>query len=335
MSLAREIDIGIGAARKSSADLLIDALPAAVVMLSRGGRILHGNTALSGMCQVSRDRMVGKRLDGLFNCTPPNSLHRAVLNSARERTRPEVNCVLPVAGMRTLQIAARFAEKGRSYPLIAIVQDVTDDRASERNRAKLQMAELAHRVKNSLQILASSVAFQQRRESAESRDGYRAVHRRILAIASLYDAIAHSGERDEVDGRELMLSLADNLRKSLLDERSGIEILVDARSWPVPPRSAEAIGLIVNELATNAIKHGFASGVGVLRLRLSGGPDGLIVEVIDNGCGIAPGHQPGVGSAIVKSLVLQLHAQIVRKSGDEGTSISLIIPSPASPGSPS
>jgi two-component sensor histidine kinase len=333
MSLARDVYVRPGAIRGDSDDLLIDALPAAIVVLGRGGRILQGNPMFCGMCHVSSDRVVGKRLDALFDCEGPNSLHRAVLVAAHEGAgRVEADCVLPDVGVRTLSVAARLAGRGGSYPLIAILQDVTDERATERDRTRLQMAEVAHRVKNSLQILASSVSFQQRRASVASDDGYQAVQRRILAIASLYDVIARSGEQGGVDGRELLLTLAESLRQSLLDESSGIEIVVDATPWPLTPRTAEALGLIINELATNAIKHGFDGGGGVMTLSLRGGTAGLVVEVTDDGCGIASAHQPGVGSAIVKSLVSQLHAQMVRKTGDDGTKISLTLPPPGSLG---
>ena len=113
--------------------------------------------------------------------------------------------------------------------------------------------------------------------------------------------------------------------------RPGIEIEVDApEPLFVPLATAVPLGLIMRELLTNAMTHGFPGGrVGRVVVGLERTRGGLCVTVADDGIGLAPGvslqTQRSTGLTIVKSLSRQLGAELTMEAQD-GTTVRLILP---------
>src|SRR5450631_605032 len=111
---------------------------------------------------------------------------------------------------------------------------------------------------------------------------------RIGAIAQLYDLISQTSRGQTVAVDAYLREIANNMSASLLGNMSGIEIEVKAEPLELDPDRAVPFGLLVNELATNAIKHAFPGGAGhvILSVRRSG--DQVELAVADNGIGMQP-----------------------------------------------
>jgi two-component sensor histidine kinase len=73
---------------------------------------------------------------------------------------------------------------------------------------------------------------------------------------------------------------------SLLGGAPGIEIVVEAEAVEIDPERAVSLGLVVNELGTNAIKHAFPDGAGRVTLRVRRIDDQIELTVADNGVGM-------------------------------------------------
>ena len=95
-------------------------------------------------------------------------------------------------------------------------------------------AELAHRIKNSLQVISSFVAYELRRAADPCLDGYRAMQARIGAVAELYDVIAKSSAFGPVEVDAYLEGIASSIRSSLLGQDSGSR----SRSRPNRSRSS-------------------------------------------------------------------------------------------------
>ena len=135
-------------------------------------------------------------------------------------------------------------------------EDATRETLLDRQRDVLA-AELAHRIKNSLQVISSFVAYELRQAADPCLDGYRAMQARISAVAELYDVIARSSAFGPVEVDAYLEGIASSIRSSLLGEGSRIEIAVEAEPLTIIADHAVSLGLMVNELATNAIKYAF------------------------------------------------------------------------------
>ena len=157
----------------------------------------------------------------------------------------------------------------------------------QRERDALMLTnELAHRIKNNLQIIVALIAQEARSAAAPCVQGYRAMQARIGAIAELYDLISQSSDGQAVALDAYLLEIARTMSESLLEVTSGIKIEVKAGALEIDAVRAVPLGLLVNELATNAIKHGFPHGSGHIVLSAERDGDQIELTVADDGVGM-------------------------------------------------
>jgi two-component sensor histidine kinase len=97
----------------------------------------------------------------------------------------------------------------------------------------------------------------------------------------------------------------------------------------LPTDRAIPIGLIVNELVTNAVKYAFpGESSGTVTVLLKRVPGELRLTVADDGKGVDPRRaDSGLGRLLVEGFAQQLGGQVARESGSRGTTVRLIFPS--------
>lgn len=157
----------------------------------------------------------------------------------------------------------------------------------QRERDALMLTyEVAHRIKNNLQIIVALIAQEARTAAAPCVEGYRAMQARIGAIAELYDLISRTGDGQAIALDSYLEEIARTMSESLLDGRSGIKIEVEAEALDIDPARAVPFGLLVNELTTNAIKHAFPDGSGRVLLSVKEMGHEIELTVADNGVGM-------------------------------------------------
>lgn len=224
--------------------------------------------------------------------------------------------------------------------LFIVFRDVTVRRTAELEREKaLEQSrklfeELGHRVKNSLSIIAAIVTMEARRASEETGEALDRVSARIAAVSDFYDVIANMGSVDEIRLATYLDRVVSALDSSLV-ESGRINFETEFAEITLPSRQAISLGLIVNELATNSIKHAFAPGQpGRITIKLARhDADGLLL-VSDNGNGHSNGEAngqatlngSGLGTKLVNSFVSGLDGDLQRRSTDSGTEISIRFP---------
>ncbi len=199
------------------------------------------------------------------------------------------------------------------------------------------MQELHHRVKNNAQVFTSLLSVQASRASDPAvKAALRAAAARAATMAFAQQQIWDGGSSARFDLSALVrrLALAQTVRE--------IEVEVYAPSKLfVPLATAVPLGLIVHELLTNAVQHGFPDGgAGRVELKLyRTGTWQLHVTVSDNGVGMEESAEAGgarsAGLTIVRSLVRQLGATLTTQVAAEtaigiaaGTAISIVLPCP-------
>jgi two-component sensor histidine kinase len=145
---------------------------------------------------------------------------------------------------------------------------------------------------------------------------------RIGAIAKLYDLLSHSSRGETVAIDTYLAEIAKAMSASLLGNQSGIEITVKAEPLEIDPDRAVPLGLLVNELATNAIKHAFPGGKGHVVLGAARIGDEIELTVVDDGVGMKDKAVAKIpekrGSDYVAIFVRQLGGTITTSSA-EGT----------------
>jgi two-component sensor histidine kinase len=154
---------------------------------------------------------------------------------------------------------------------------------------------------------------------------------RIGAIAELYDLISQSSRGQTVAVDAYLREIAKAMSASLIGNRSGIEIEVNAEPLEIDPDRAVPFGLLVNELATNAIKHAFPHGTGHIMLSVEKVGDQIELIVADDGVGMKNKDSAKVsekrGSEYVAIFVRQLGGAIApSESEGNGTIVRIRLP---------
>lgn len=194
------------------------------------------------------------------------------------------------------------------------------ERATRAEHQKdLLFQELGHRTKNNLQMIASVLALQARAQKDTTlRASFDAAVARVQVIANAHDRLQPNGHEGSVNLRDYLEDLCTNLGDSLRDLRP-VAVRMTVEPIMVSADKAVPLGLIVNELVTNAFKYAFPEGsegaVHVILRRLNEKEVELIVE--DNGVGCTSLHE-GLGSRLVRILVQQLGGQISREQAKPG-----------------
>jgi PAS domain S-box len=197
-------------------------------------------------------------------------------------------------------------------------------RAERELRASLKekevlLKEIHHRVKNNLQIVSSLLSLQARDVSdpavlellAQSRS-------RILSMALVHEDLYQSGNLAQVDFRHYLERLAERTRTGIA-AASGVVIAADMDPLALPIDQAIPLGLLCNELLTNALKHAFKGRApGTVRLLLRAAEGGGELTVRDDGVGLPEDFRPGAGGTLgmelVWTLAEQLHGHVEAQS---------------------
>ncbi|NDW03287.1 histidine kinase dimerization/phosphoacceptor domain -containing protein [Jiella pacifica] len=181
--------------------------------------------------------------------------------------------------------------------------------------------ELVHRVKNNLTLLISMVAVGRRRSSVPAAaEEFKQLEHRIMSLATIHELLDQEHETDHVAADKLLGRICTELQHSLVPP--GVTLSFDLAPIRLHIYEATPLGLIVNELTTNAVKHAFPDGrSGRVSVSLVTQVDGSVcVTVADDGIGLggAAAATRGSGSAIVRALAAQLNAELTRTE-DAGT----------------
>ena len=186
--------------------------------------------------------------------------------------------------------------------------DISERKAAERRQAAL-FDELNHRVKNNLALVSSLLQLQGRGEDAALKAKLDKAIDRIGSIAQVHDALSKGGRRGAIDFAPYLKHLCAGLARSLIiDDR--IELAVEAEDAELAVDTAVALGMVVNELVTNALKYAYpppAAGSITVTFKRIGGE--LLLSVRDAGRGL-PGDMPADGRSLGMKLVATLVGQV-------------------------
>ncbi|WOI56746.1 sensor histidine kinase [Palleronia sp. LCG004] len=179
-------------------------------------------------------------------------------------------------------------------------------------RADIMRREVDHRVKNSLQSVASLTRIQARQvHSDEAREALENVGRRINTVAALNQQLYASDSDRTVQLKPFLRSIVDLIRESIADE---INIDLEAQDLAIDAGMAGAIAIIVNEFTTNSAKHAFEegqSGTVTITARLAA-PGRFTLICRDDGRGLDPERMgTGLGISILDSAIDQLSGEKV------------------------
>jgi two-component sensor histidine kinase len=212
--------------------------------------------------------------------------------------------------------------------LASIVMDQLELRISARravSRAEMLAREIDHRVMNSLQFVSSMLALQSKSpDLADAAGQLRIAANRVGAVARVHRHFYSEEASDTVSCVTFLRRLCADLSTIL-----GTPVEVEGDEGDIPTTQIQPVGLIVNELVTNAAKHG--SGEVHVAFKVDGGRREL--SVCDEGEGLPAGFEPeangpGLGMKVVTSLARQLGGRLTAspRLGGQGCCFRVTFP---------
>lgn len=228
-------------------------------------------------------------------------------------------------------------EAGQMQFMVSIGVDVTERRAAEERirialrEKEILLKEIYHRVKNNLQMVVSLLTLQSRNAGHEAaRAALDEGAHRIKSMALVHEQLYQSGDLTVIAFAEYAQQLLHSIRESQGDTRASVALRGEIVAADVGIETAVPLGLIVNELVTNAYKHAFPGGRrGSICLCLQALDDGqLELSVTDDGIGV-PGDfdlalANSLGLRLVRSLAEQLGSRLVHSApGGHGSRFAI------------
>lgn len=197
-----------------------------------------------------------------------------------------------------------------------------------RDRAVVLLAEVNHRVANSLALVSSLVRMQAAAvEDSAAKAALAETQARITAIGKLHRSLYTSDDVRSVNVATYLQGILNELSESLAAGEQTPRIAMRLDPVAIPTDKAVSVGMIATELVTNAIKYAYPDGGGEVRVILQAQEDGgFLLTIEDDGIGWrgdGPRKGSGLGSRIVGSLVRTLGTELVYDADARGTRVSI------------
>jgi two-component sensor histidine kinase len=199
------------------------------------------------------------------------------------------------------------------------------------DRHQVLLKEVNHRVKNSLQVVSSMLRLQANTSSdQELRERLDEAASRVNAVGRAYERLAYNADYENIDLTEHLREIIGDLQRTV----APCEIQFEApEAIQFSADRAILVGLIINELVSNAGKHAYQDNVGgVIWVRALHQADKqtILISVRDEGSGLPPGFDPTtskrLGTRMVNALSIQLGGELTRPTSPVGSNFTLLIP---------
>jgi PAS domain S-box-containing protein len=308
---------------------LLETAPDAIVIVDEAGRMVLVNAQTENLFGYARHELLGQAVELLlperFRLQHPQYRMRYATDS---RIRP-MGADLELYGRRKdgsefpTEILLSPVETDEGALVSAAIRDVTRTKEIEHQiRTSLRekealLQEIHHRVKNNLQIIASLLSLQSGYiTDPQTLTKFRESQGRIRSMALIHEKLYQSETLAAVDLADYVRSLTGILMRSYT---SNAQVQLECQTDPavVSIDTAVPLGLMLNELVTNALKYAFPDGrPGCLKVALRWWPNGqLALSVHDDGIGLPSDFQleqaSSLGLRLVRMFAKQLRASVV------------------------
>lgn len=211
------------------------------------------------------------------------------------------------------------------------VEQRTRELEHARDRAEMLLAEVNHRVANSLTMVASLVGMQARASGNDETKRILAdTQARINAVGVVHKQLYTGTNVQSVALQDFLPNLLAQIEGSLRSEGLSASLRKDIEPMELSTDKTVSLGIIVTEWVTNAFKYAYPDSKGEIRVRLVKRDDGLAqVSVEDDGVGLEAGtgiKGTGLGTKLVSAMASSLGGKIEYLDRNPGTEARLIMP---------
>jgi PAS domain S-box-containing protein len=307
------------ALRESEATLRtwLNAIQESAFMVDQQGILLMTNAIMAERLHHSVEEMIGANIFDYIPIETAN--HRRIFFNQVFATGQPVrfederfgriidNLIYPV-----------FDPDGKIRKLAILGTDITEQKHAEERinsllaEKEVLLREVHHRIKNNMSTITSLLELQANSTTDEAvQMALQDASGRVRSMMVLYDKLYRSENYSSVSLREYIPSLLAEIL-NLFPNHAAVQIQTTIDEIFLVPRNLSALGIILTELTTNAMKYAFPGGKGTLTISARQEAGRLAVSFADDGIGLpagfTPENSPGFGMQLVAILAHQLHA---------------------------
>lgn len=257
--------------QKDFLEQIAETSPITIIKVDKDGQIVYANTKAEEVLGLEKDLITNrsyhdvqwkiKTFDGEF--FPETELPFRKVRETRETVYDVQHAIeWPNGEKKLLSINAAplFDEEDEFDGMVASIMDITERYRTERNLRKaleekdFLMKEMNHRVKNNLEMIKGLIHL--KNYSLSDKTSLSDIAGQIDAILIVHEKLYQGEKILRIDIREYIQELLSTIFSF---SPKHVEIQNNIQNVSIQTRSAMQIGLIVNEIATNAVKHGFTN----------------------------------------------------------------------------
>ena len=197
-------------------------------------------------------------------------------------------------------------------------------------RHQVLLKEVNHRVKNSLQVVTAMLQLQANSVGDPAlSERLNEASTRVNAVGRAYERLAYNADYENIELVEYLREIISDLEPTVAPCKIQFEAPEEVQ---IAADRAILVGLIINELVSNAGKYAYPdSPGGLIWVRLfQSDKNSIFVSVRDEGAGLPPGFDPTtskrLGTRLVNALSSQLGAELTRPVSPAGATFTLLVP---------
>jgi len=202
---------------------------------------------------------------------------------------------------------------------------------NQQNKEKdFLLKEIHHRVKNNLQVITSLLSLQSYNiEDPITKELFSQSQHRINSMAMIHEMLYQSSDFSKIDYKNYLNQLLDKLVSSFKGNNHQVQISIDVPEVFLNLDTAIPLGLLINEIITNALKHGLSDNeAGILSVKMQRlEASNFLLEIGDNGIGYPDNFKSkkhnSLGLRLIQQLTIQLNGTIEKVPNKAGTHYKL------------
>ncbi|HZW38849.1 MAG TPA: PAS domain S-box protein [Ignavibacteriaceae bacterium] len=308
---------------------IVDSAMDAIITIDEQHNILLFNHSAERIFLLDSSNAIGKPIDIII---PQRfrHIHRNQIEKfgATGSTARNMGALGTPNGLRSngeefpIEASISQINNGNEKLYTIILRDITERKKSEEQisaslrEKEILLKEIHHRVKNNLQIISSLLNLQRAHiKDKEMGDIFNESQHRVKTMALIHEKLYKSNELSTIKFKDYVNELINYLLDSY-DYKSEIEVHIDIDDVNVSLDVVVTLGLILNELVSNSIKHAFTNSKnGIIDVKFYLMDDGKISFIFcDNGVGFPPNYNfddiQTLGNELIINLVDQLNGTI-------------------------
>lgn len=314
---------------------ILNSIGEAVILVEPSGRIIRNcNTVAEELFGFSKDELIGQSTSILhvsrehfekFGEESESMLDERGIYKGEFKMQRKDGSIIDTYNT----VSALRKEEGWEKGVVSVIRDITEKKETERQlqshrkERSILLAELHHRVKNNLAIIAGLLYMQIESSVNENViESLKTSYCRLQSIAQVHEQLYKDAEMDaNISLCTYLHKMAESVENVILMPDKNIKIDINCGKVTIPLIQAVPLGLIISELLVNAFKHAFANRYeGYIQIEAKQKEEKLMIRFMDDGIGLpddlSPDHT-SIGFNIIQALTDQLEGKFSYSSQPE------------------